>query len=402
MKVLVNGAGIAGNALAFWLSRIGHSVTVLERYPELRVTGLQIDLRGHGIEVLKRMGLKEEFHRYMPPETGIQIVNSSGKRIAYFPANKSGKGLQDFTTEYEIMRGDFCKVLYDATKDRATYVFDTSITSFVDNGKMVEVQFSDGRTDDFDLVVGADGIGSRTRKIMGLDGFHSCDGQYTAYFTLPWQIRTDEDYIATMYMATGGRGVMTRRNNARELQSYLFCKTSSESLLQAQRGSEQERAALVDIMRGSGWQTEEILNALPKVKDFYCERLGLVKLESWSRGRVALVGDAAYCPSANTGMGTTCALVGAYVLAGEISEHKQDVSAAFRAYDRKFKPFVDQVQAGVLEKGAGLPSSWLGIAFINGMLSVASFFKVNVFGRFFLKENVKGWELPLYENMVGN
>lgn len=160
MKVLISGAGITGNALAFWLSKLGHDVTVVERFANLRATGLQIDLRGHGIEVMKRMGLEQAFRSKSAPEQGVQLVDKSGKRRAYFPANKSGSGPQSFTTDWEIMRGDLCNLIYDETESRTKYIFGTSIESVEEkNGSAsVEVRFKDGKTDHYDLLVGADGV----------------------------------------------------------------------------------------------------------------------------------------------------------------------------------------------------------------------------------------------------
>lgn len=419
MKVLISGAGIAGNALAFWLSKLGHDITVVERFPSLRATGLQVDLRGHGIEVMRRMGLEKAFRFKSAPEQGMQIVDSSGRRRAYFPANKSGKGLQSFTTDFEIMRGDLCRLMYDATKSRTRYIFGTSIESFEqkDNSSSVQVRFTDGTTGRFDLLVGADGQGSRTRKMMfgpdTADGFHPLDNLYTSYFTIPRPIQPAEEYIATTYMAPGGRGVMIRRHSPTEIQVYLGLRTDSERLKSArQTGNVQEQKKfLAETYQGSGWQTEEILNSLLKEtdeKDFYCERMGIVKLDSWSvGGRVTLVGDAAYCPSANTGMGTTCSIVGAYILAGEIGRHCEGcdtddgLATALEAYERRFRPFMEQVQKGVLEeKGGMMPSSAFGIAILNYVMGVASFFRLDIIGRWFLKEDVKGWELPGYEEML--
>lgn len=151
LKVLICGGGIAGNALAFWLTKSDHEVTVVERYPDLRVTGLQVDLRGPGIEVLKRMGLNEGFRAHAVNEEGMQVVSSSGKEWAYFPANRSGKGNQTFTSDYEIMRGDLTRLIYNGSK--AKYLFSTSVESYEDKGDSVEVVFSDGKTDRFDLYV---------------------------------------------------------------------------------------------------------------------------------------------------------------------------------------------------------------------------------------------------------
>ncbi|KAF2094645.1 FAD/NAD(P)-binding domain-containing protein [Rhizodiscina lignyota] len=414
MKVLISGGGIAGNALAFWLSKLGHDVTVVEWFSSLRATGLQLDLRGHGIEVMRRMGLEQAFRTKMAPEQGMQIVDNSGRRRAYFPANKSGKGLQAFTTDFEIMRGDLCRLIYEATKDRTKYVFGTSVESFEEKNDSVEVRFTDGKTDHFDLVVGADGQGSRTRKMMlgsdTADGFKSL-GYYMGYFTFRRPAKAGEEYIATWHLASGRRFMMTRRHSPDEVQVYLGCKADSGRLANAPRGDvDAEKECLAEVFQGAGWETEELLEALKISKDFYCERLGLVKLDSWSRGRVTLVGDAAYCPSVMTGMGTTSAMVGAYILAGEIGKHcghaakdgtKDGLPAALEAYERKFRPFMNQVQKGVSEDaGSMMPSTAYGVAIWNYVFGVVSFLRLNVIGKWFLREGVKGWDLPDYEEML--
>jgi 2-polyprenyl-6-methoxyphenol hydroxylase-like FAD-dependent oxidoreductase len=127
--------------------KLGHDVTVVERFPSLRAMGLQIDLRGHGIEVMRRMGLEEAFRSKSAPEQGLQIVDKSGRRRAYFPSNKGSKGPQNFTTDFEIMRGDLYRLIYDTTKDRAKYIFGTSIESFEEKDSSVEIRFTNGKTE---------------------------------------------------------------------------------------------------------------------------------------------------------------------------------------------------------------------------------------------------------------
>lgn len=152
LRILISGGGIAGNALAFWLSKIGHDVTVVERFSSLRDNGLQLDLRGHGIEVMKRMGLQEVFGAQVAPEKGMRLVDKRGRQRAFFPATTSRDGVQNFTTEFEIMRGDFCRILHDAAAERgAKFVFGTSIERMDDNGTSVEVRFANGKDDSFDL-----------------------------------------------------------------------------------------------------------------------------------------------------------------------------------------------------------------------------------------------------------
>jgi 2-polyprenyl-6-methoxyphenol hydroxylase-like FAD-dependent oxidoreductase len=412
MKVLISGAGIAGSSLAFWLSKLGHDVTVVERFPTLRDSGLQIDLRGHGVEVLKRMGLDQKFRSKRAREQGIQVVDSSGRRRAYFPANISGKGEQSFTAEYEIMRGDLCHLLYDATKDRTKYIFGTSIQSFEQTRDSVEVRFADGTMDQYDLFVGADGQRSRTRKMMlgpnTKDGFYPLKDS-VAYFTLPWPMQEGEEYIATLYMAPGGRSVMMRRHSPDKIQVYLGGSAASERLNKAQSGDvEEQKSALNETLQGAGWRMDDILKSLPDADNFYCERLGLVKLEAWHKHRVALVGDAAWCPSPNTGMGTTSAMVGAYVLAGEIGRHctagdsGTGLETALATYESRFMPFMTQLQSAVSmeeSRWEKIFSTSFGVGVLNLLFGAASLFRVNI-ARFVLKGNVDGWTLPEYEELL--
>lgn len=414
LKVLIIGGGIAGNALAFWLSKLGHDITVVERFPTLRATGLQVDLRGHGIEVMKRMGLEDAFRAKSAPEQGVQIVDSTGRQRGYFPVNKSGKGLQSFTTDWEIMRGDFCQLMYHVTKDRAKYIFGTSVESLEEKDHTVEVRFTGGKVDHFNLVVGADGVRSRTRKMMlgpdTPDGLYPNNGLYVAYFTMPRVIQEAEEYIATVYMATQKRGIMTRRSHPDNIQVYIGGKDISDTLKNARQGVvSEEKDAIAKMFQGAGWQSEEIVEAMKDAPDFYCERMALVKLDSWHRGRVALVGDAAYCPTANTGMGTSSSVVGAYILAGEIGKYcgkdkaEGGLAIALKEYEHKFQPFMSQVQKGVLEDQKDstwdfISSSRWGVAAMNYFVGIASFLKIDL-GKYMVKEEVKGWVLPDYEEL---
>ncbi|KAL4982001.1 hypothetical protein BDW68DRAFT_195809 [Aspergillus falconensis] len=416
LKVLISGAGIAGNALAFWLSKLGHEVTVVERFPNLRTSGLQVDIRGHGIEVLKRMGLESAFRSNAVPEQGMQMVDSTGRRRAYFPANKSSTRSQSFTSDFEIMRGDLCRIIYEATKDRVNYVFDTSVETFEEKGAgaALEVRFTDGETARFDILVGADGQRSRTRRMMlghdTEDPSHSLD-EYTAYFTIPRPMEDGEEYIATSYVAPGGRFVLTRRHDPHRMQVYLTGRSITERLKGVQRGDvSAEKKAFAEVFRGAGWQVEAILESLLEADDFYCESQGLVKLYPWYKGRVVLLGDAAYCPSASTGMGTSSAIVGAYILAGEIGVHcqgeeaKDSHAAAFQAYDDKFRPFMSKVQKGVGDPSVfdKIPWSPLTIAVLYWVLWLASCLRLDLLGVLLGDEPVKGWELPEYDILMDN
>ncbi|KAI9712729.1 MAG: hypothetical protein M1820_001351 [Bogoriella megaspora] len=420
LKVLISGGGVAGTALAFWLSKVGHDVTVVEWFPNLRTTGLQIDLRGPGIEVLRRMGLEQAFRDKAAPEEGLQFVDSSGRKRAYFPANKSGKGAQSFTSEFEIMRGDLCRLIHDATENRAKYIFGTSVASFEEKQTNVEVHFKDGKTDFFDLLVGADGVFSATRKmILGSDAadvFHPI-GETNAYMTFQRPIQEGERYVGSMYLATKRRSMLVRRHNPKEMQLYLLLNYEDERLKRIHRGDvKEEKAAFTEIFQDAGGRTPELLEALQDADDFYCERLGVVKMDTWVQGRVALIGDAAYSPG-GSGMGTSCALIGAYVLAGEISKHcggpnakddtavrvkgEDDLAAALKAYDQTFRPYMNHVQAGLGKSPSWLmPSNAFGIAVLHWILEAIAFLWVDPIVNWFMKGSEEKWKLPEYEKMI--
>jgi 2-polyprenyl-6-methoxyphenol hydroxylase-like FAD-dependent oxidoreductase len=412
MRIIICGAGIAGMAVAFWLSQ-HHDVTIIERHPDLRSTGLQIDIRGHGIEVLKRMGLETAFRGVSVKEEGLEFVNSTGKVVAYFPANRSGEGLQSFTTDYEIMRGDLIQLLYENIKDRVRFVFGTTVESFEQLDDSVEVRLSNGQKDRYDLVIGADGQWSRTRKQMlgpeAKDPIHFL-GVYAGYFTIPRHIKDGEKYNGTAYIAPGQRFLFSRRHRPDRVQVYLVGLTDSERVMAARSGGiEQEKAVLSELFRSAGWRSEEFVTELQASDDFYCEHMGVVRLDSWSKGKVVLLGDAAYCPTATTGMGTTSSLVGAYVLAGEIQDHlsrlgasKEVLPTALSSYEQRFRPFMDTVQYGI-EKDKTywhkMPSGTIVLVVLNLFLAVASFFKLDVLAKNIMKEDTGSWKLPNYKGM---
>jgi 2-polyprenyl-6-methoxyphenol hydroxylase-like FAD-dependent oxidoreductase len=415
LRTLISGAGPGGISLAFWLQKLGHKVTIIERFPGLRVNGLQVDLRSYGIDVIKIMGLEHAIRATAAPEMALQIVDTKGKRWGYFPANKSGSKAQSITSDIEIMRGDLCKVLYDATKDQAEYIFGTSIESYEEKTDSVEVRFSDGRIDQFDLVVGADGLGSRTRRMMlggdVKDGFYPI-GECAAYFTVPQPIQEGETYDSTMYIATGDRSILIRRNNDTKLQVYLISKDVSKRLESVKKGNvKEEKDIFNEVFRGAGWKVDYMLDQMMECEDFYCERKGLVKIDAWSKGRVTLVGDACYSPAGDFGIGTTCAMVGAYVLAGEIGKHygraddkeapKENLRAALEAYETTFRPFMTQIQKGIGEPSIFDKFVWkpFTLAIAYRFISLASLLRLDLVAGWLLDQKVGGWNLPHYKEL---
>lgn len=268
-------------------------------------------------------------------------------------------------------------------------------------------------------LVGADGQWSRIRNLMidqgTPDPIHFLNHNvYIGYYTIPKEMKPGDKYDATIFVATNGRLVISRRSDPHKIQVYLQVMKggATERLREAHRGGVAgEKAALDEIFRGAGWKTDEFLKGLEESDDFYMERLGVVKLDSWSKGRVAVVGDAAHCPSAVTGMGTTCAMVGTYILAGEIEKHcgrsgsKESLPVALKEYDQKLRPFISHVQNGVVEGSSFFnlwPTSWFGVAVVNLVLRLITLLRLTfIAGWIFTEDGGDVWKLPEYEELLG-
>ncbi|KAJ6783016.1 hypothetical protein PWT90_09195 [Aphanocladium album] len=358
MKVVIAGAGVAGPAVAFWLAKQDHECTVIERFPSLRAAGLQVDLRNEAIEVVRRMGLLQTIRDRSVPEMGTIIVDSQGQEniVQRKIDHECESGVQGKTSKYEIMRRDLIDILYDTTKDLVTYRFGLSISHYrnIDasdeegDADKVEITLSDGSKETFDLLIAADGQGSRIRKQMF---FYKPEedqsrwlGIFSAYYTLPR--RAYDTSFCRMYHATERRLAMTRWHKEDMGQVYLMAMNNAEHFRRAlDRDVASQKDAFAAVFKGMGWQEERILHALTDAEDFYADEMLQRRSTVWSRGRVVLLGDSAYCSSPIAGVGTSMALIGAYVLAGELAIHgEKNVAAALASYDVVMRPLVNQSQ----------------------------------------------------------
>lgn len=398
LRVLVAGGGIAGQALAFWLTRGSHRVTVVERFPALRATGAQVDLRGQGIEAVERMGLLDAVRGKLVDEAGVAFVDARGRTKATIMANTSGQGRQTLTSEYEIMRGDLVRILHDASKDDIEYVFGVSVDGFEQDEQKVVAHFSDGSSGEFDLLVGADGQGSRIRRAIlpaGCDPYWRV-GIHMAYWFIP-RIASDSN-IRDTYMVPGGRQIMRRSHNPTETQVYFVMREESEDASAIHRESvERQQKFWASRFRDAGWQTERFIDGMQTSPFFYSQEIVQVRTDTWSKGRVVLAGDAAHCASPYSGMGISGGLVGAYVLAGEINRHPDDLPTALANYDSVLRPFVDEIQGEVNPRllRLGMPMTQRAIDAFQAATALACFLHVPDLAARFSKEDRGGsWQLP--------
>ncbi|MFJ7201004.1 MULTISPECIES: FAD-dependent monooxygenase [unclassified Streptomyces] len=398
LRVLVAGGGIAGQALAFWLTRGGHRVTVVERFPSLRATGAQVDLRGQGIEAVERMGLLDAVRGKLVDEAGVAFVDARGRAKATIMANTSGQGRQTLTSEYEIMRGDLVRILHDASKDDTEYVFGVNVDGFEQDEQKVIAHFSDGSSGEFDLLVGADGQGSRIRRAIlpaDFDPYWRV-GIHMAYWFIP-RIASDSD-IRDTYMVPGGRQVMRRSHNPTETQVYFVMREESEEASAIHREPvEHQREFWASRFRDAGWQTERFIDGMQTSPFFYSQEIVQVRTDTWFKGCVVLAGDAAHCASPYSGMGISGGLVGAYVLAGEINRHPGDLPTALANYDSVLRPFVDEIQGEVNPRllRLGMPMTQCAIDVFQAATALACFLHVPDLAARLSKEDRGGsWQLP--------
>ncbi|WP_433682067.1 FAD-dependent monooxygenase [Nocardia sp. CA-119907] len=332
--VLISGASIAGPALAYWLTRHGFTVTVVEQAPTLREGGYKVDIRGVAMDVIDRMGLMPEVRKASTAMRGGAWVDDTGRALATLGPQLIGLRSPG---DDEVLRGDLAHILFDATKGGVEYLFGDSITGLVQHTDGVTVRFRNAEPRVFDLVLGADGSHSAVRRLAfgPEERFARHTGMAACVISVPNYL--DLDHWELVH-PTPGRVVQvysTRRTTAKA--QFIF---QAPEQLPDRRDRDAQQQLVADAFTGAGWETPNLVRAMPESTDFYFDSVSQIHLDQWSDGRVALVGDAAYCPSPLSGQGTSMALVGAYVLAGELKAAAGDHNIAFDRYQRAMQDYV--------------------------------------------------------------
>ncbi|MEV6967933.1 FAD-dependent oxidoreductase [Hamadaea sp. NPDC051192] len=328
MKVLICGAGIAGLATAYWLHRHGWEPTVVERAPELRDGGYKVDIRGTAVDVVERMGLQDAIRdRATAMRTATQY-DERGRAVAVLDAELFGGR---HSGDLEIMRGDLTQLLYEQTRHRLEHVFGAHVVAAEQDDAQVRVAFASGEEREFDFVIGADGVHSSTRRLCFGDTVPHSLGHHIAIYTVPNHLGLDRQ--EAVHLAPGRTVNVYSTGGPSAKALFLFAGPESNV---------DPRTFLADSVAGMGWEVPRLIGYAADAPDFYLDTLAQVRLDSWSKGRIALVGDAAFCPSPASGQGTSLALVGAYALAGELAANP---AGGFAAYEAQLRDFVAKNQA---------------------------------------------------------
>jgi 2-polyprenyl-6-methoxyphenol hydroxylase-like FAD-dependent oxidoreductase len=331
-RILISGASIAGLTTAYWLARHGFHPTVVERAPRLRAGGNGVDVRDHAVEVVERMGIVQRVRAAAADVQGMKFVDADDHAVARIDTREPGA--------VEIMRGDLVALLHEATGHDVEYVFGDSIRRLEQDDDGVTVHFEHADTRRFDLVIGADGMHSTVRRLaFGPESrYVRHKDHYFAFADADASL--GEDRWVTMYNVPGKMAGIYRSGNHAQAKAYFVFR--SAALDHDPRDAEQHKRLVSDAFGGeSSWRVKELLAAALADPDFYFDGLSQVHMDSWSTGRVALVGDAAWCASPASGAGAELALVGAYRLAGELAAAAGDHRVAFPRYQDSHRALVD-------------------------------------------------------------
>lgn len=391
---VISGAGIAGPALAHQLAARGWRTTVIERFPERRDEGQNIDVRGAAREVARRMGIEEDLRAANTGELGMRFLDEGGAPAASFPMNDPGE-IDGPTAEFEILRGELSRILIEHTRESTDYRFDTEISDLTDHGDHVIVALNDGTALDADLVVIAEGLRSRSRRYVTHADVKDL-GMYFGYVTIARDDRDDQ--WSNWQHAPGSRAVHTRPDNLGTTRAIL-------TFISDVRGLEDlDPADQIYILKRTfadvGGAAPRILAGLDQGAPLYFSAVGQVSAPAWSKGGITLLGDTAFCNATFGGGGTSLALIGAYVLAGELSS-TDDQRAAVDRYERFMRTCVDAtppVRKSVLRRAnprtrAGIRALHAGARIVGSPVGRAT---MNLLGKTLVHVAADDLRLPDY------
>jgi len=333
---LIAGASIAGLTMAHWLNRYGYHVTVVEISPGLRKGGAAIDVRGEALKVAERMGILDKI-KAKKITTTVEFVDDQDKCIA----TMKNFGEDALRQDIELHRDHLMGIIYEAATTDIEYLFNNRIKAISQDDNKVSVVFENGQNRDFDFVFGADGTHSTVRKlIFGKEDLFN--HYFGAYFAI---LKADESLGSLIrgqiYNVPGKMAAYSDKGNA----MLIF---RSGKLDYDYRSATEQKEILKENFAGCGWKIPVIIEAMISSEDLYFDEVCQVKMSSWAKGRVALIGDAAYCSGFPTGMGTSLAIQGASILADELMASNGDYNLAFSRYNSLFHPFVETIQATIV------------------------------------------------------
>jgi len=392
MRILISGASIAGPVLAFWLTRHGFDVTVVERAPTLRKTGGHaVDLFRPAMEISEKMGVLPRIEALATGTDRLTMYREGRPRPTEVDLTKLTGVASD--RHVEIMRDDLSEIYYDAARDDVEYLFGDSITAIDHEG---EVTFERAPAREFDVVVGADGLHSNVRRLIfgeeaGLTRFI---GGYLAVVSAPKTLANPGEMVG--HIGVGRLAAIYTADHLDDARA-VFLFRRQEELDYDHRDSMRQKELLRDAFAGMHPQVDGWLDEIARTPAFYFDAITQLRMDRWSRRRVTLVGDAGYCPGPAVGGSTSLAVLGAYVLAGELARADGDHLRAFAAYELQMREPVHLSRS--FARGAAksiIPGSRAGVWALTRGIQLVSLMPGSL-SRGLAKLNTKG--LRLYDSM---
>ena len=411
-NVLISGFGIASTVFAATLLRAYPSatITIVERDPSMRLTGASVDIRSSAVDIIKWMNHEPAIRAKTTKETGVEFVDDAGKSFATLRAT-GNDNIQTMTSEYEIFRGDLARIFYKDIEGKVDVVFSETVESYVQEKDNVHVTFSNGKAAaSYDLMVAADGLGSKIRAMMlgtSVSEHIHDEGVYASFFVIEKDLLNGSK-LAKWYNTTGGRAIFLRpdpdprgRTRGHFMNSAWPSDTASRDKINAalRQGRESYMHLVEESFADVGFhQTKEILAEMRSTPDFYASKFAQVRSPSIQDGRIVLLGDAGYaCP----GIGTSLAIMGGHILAGELLRHNLDVPAATKAYEDLMLPYAKSEQSTLGDYAMQMlnPQSAWGLYVRNTILWAVTAAKIDRMALWIMGK--LGWEekkikMPVY------
>lgn len=363
--VVISGAGIAGPTLAFWLKAAGFEPTLIEQSASLRVGGYVVDFWGLGYDIAERMGLIGEINRIGYHVQEMRIVGDGGQRLAGFGT----KVFSELTGgRYStLQRSDLSRMLFERIKGRTEIIFGDEIVELEEQRDNVRVELKQAGQRRFDMVIGADGLHSVVRRLAF--GPQSRFEKHLGYLVAAFEVGGYRPRDKDVYLLYGQPGRMVGRFTLRDDRTlFLFVFATDRTYLHVTLG--QQKAMLRDVYSSGAWECPKILDELDRTNELYLDSVSQIIMPNWSRGRVALVGDAAFCVSLLAGQGSALAMISAYVLAGELAASHGKYRQAFARYETLLRDFIGAKQRGAERfAGAFAPRTRIGLSFRNFVIS---------------------------------